>query len=195
MRNESPRYLSCAETAKLVRKALKQTFPATKFSVVSHVYSMGASIRVRWTDGPTAKRVDEVVGVFSGAGFDGMIDLKYHVDHWLAPDGTVTVAHTSGTEGSRGTVPAVKQNRPHDDAELVSFGADYVFTERAMSDAFWNRVATAVGKYWGVDVPARKEAHSVIVKHAGGNSWGSYFSDLVYRAAENHASVIPGWGT
>lgn len=73
------RYLSCAETAKLVRKALKEKFPGIKFSVRSKTYSGGASITVSWTDGPTTKQVDAVTDFFEGASFDGMIDLKsYH---------------------------------------------------------------------------------------------------------------------
>ena len=40
------RYLTCAETAKLVRKALKEAFPDVKFSVRSNVYSGGASLSV-----------------------------------------------------------------------------------------------------------------------------------------------------
>ena len=42
------RYLTCAETAKLIRKDLKKNFPKIKFSVMSNTYSMGASIRVNW---------------------------------------------------------------------------------------------------------------------------------------------------
>ena len=37
-------YLTCAETAKLVRSALKAAFPGVKFSVCSSTYSGGASI-------------------------------------------------------------------------------------------------------------------------------------------------------
>jgi hypothetical protein len=73
------RYLTCAETAKLVRAALKAKFPTMTFAVRSRTYSGGASIDVTWTDGPTTKQVDAVVGRFEGASFDGMIDLKsYH---------------------------------------------------------------------------------------------------------------------
>lgn len=75
------KYLSCAETAKLVRQALKESFPGVKFSVRSDSYSGGASIDVRWEDGPTGKQVDEILGAFEGAYFDGMIDYKgsrYH---------------------------------------------------------------------------------------------------------------------
>jgi hypothetical protein len=82
-------YLTAAETAKLVRKALKEAFPKEKFSVRSHTYAGGASIRIGWTDGPQTADVDTVVGKFAGSGFDGMIDLKTSNSHWLYPDGTV----------------------------------------------------------------------------------------------------------
>src|SRR5215510_11014328 len=98
------RYLSCAETAKLVRKALKVAFPRVTFSVRSKTYSGGASITVGWVDGPTSKQVDEVVGVYGGGGFDGMIDMAYSKEAWLMPDGSATFAKTTGTEGSMGTV-------------------------------------------------------------------------------------------
>lgn len=70
------KFISCAETAKLIRKALKEAFPGVKFSVRSDVYSGGASVRVRWTDGPNEKQVEAVAHVFKGSYFDGSIDLK-----------------------------------------------------------------------------------------------------------------------
>jgi hypothetical protein len=70
------RYLSCAETAKLIRKALKEAFPEVKFSVRSSVYAGGASINVDWTEGPTTKQVERVAKTFAGAYFDGMTDYK-----------------------------------------------------------------------------------------------------------------------
>lgn len=75
---ESPRYIPVADTAKLVRKALKESFPGVKFSVRSDSYSMGASIRISWTDGPCSKDVDSVVDQFKGANFNGMEDIKEH---------------------------------------------------------------------------------------------------------------------
>jgi hypothetical protein len=69
-------YYSCAETAQLLRAALKQSFPLVKFSVRSKIYSGGASIQVCWTDGPTTDSVKRITGRFEGADFDGMIDLK-----------------------------------------------------------------------------------------------------------------------
>jgi hypothetical protein len=75
-RNHIRRYLTCAETAKLVRQVLKLAFPGTKFSVRSNVYSGGASIDINWVGGPDEKTVKSAVSIFQGATFDGMIDLK-----------------------------------------------------------------------------------------------------------------------
>lgn len=75
----SLRYLSGAATAKLVRGALKIAFPRTTFAVRTTAYSGGASIDVRWTDGPTIQEVDAITSAYQGASFDGMTDLmSYH---------------------------------------------------------------------------------------------------------------------
>ena len=69
-------YLSCAETAKLVRAALKESFPGVKFSVKSSTYAGGASINVSYTDGPSASQVEGITSAFQGSYFDGMTDYK-----------------------------------------------------------------------------------------------------------------------
>lgn len=74
-------YVSAAATAKLVRQALKAAFPGIKFSVRTDSYAGGASIDVRWIDGPTTAQVDAVTGQYRGATFDPSIDLKTHVYH------------------------------------------------------------------------------------------------------------------
>ena len=70
------KYISCVETAKLIRAALKEAFPGVKFQVKSKLYSGGASISIYYQDGPAADNVKAVVGVFEGSYFDGMIDYK-----------------------------------------------------------------------------------------------------------------------
>lgn len=70
------KYLTCAETAKLVRAALKEAFPGVKFSVRSSVYAGGASINIEYTDGPSASQVEGIAQAFQGAYFDGMTDYK-----------------------------------------------------------------------------------------------------------------------
>jgi hypothetical protein len=127
-------YLSCAETAKLVRAALKKKFPGVKFSVVSDVYSGGASIDIRWVLGPTTKEVDAVGKQYQGASFDGMIDMETHWNHWLLPDGTVKLRSGPGTEGSMGTIAAVAETPMPDGARPVSFGAKYIFAQRSYAE-------------------------------------------------------------
>lgn len=142
-------YLSCADTAKLIRAQLKAKFPGIKFSVKSNVYSGGASIDVRWIDGPTGKMVDAIVQPFAGGGFDGMIDMAYSVTAFLLPDGSAAFAQTSGTEGSAGTVPAGKAFMPVAGAKRVRFGANYVFTNRDFSRAFLERALVSYRAKWG----------------------------------------------
>lgn len=127
----SPRRLDATETAKLVRVALKRRFPGVKFSVRTDKYSMGASVNISWTDGPTTRDVDAVTKIYSGADFDGMVDLKTYSQHWLMPDGTVTIAH-AGAGGS--TLPEIIGDPPDPRAELVRLGADFVFAHRSISD-------------------------------------------------------------
>jgi hypothetical protein len=81
------RYLSCAETAKLVRSALKAAFPGITFSVRSETYSMGASITVSWTDGPTERQVNDVTDRYRRSDFDGSDDsTKNRPDTLIAFD-------------------------------------------------------------------------------------------------------------
>lgn len=145
-------FLSCAETAKLVRKALKAEFPGQKFSVRSSVYSGGASIDVEWFDGPTTKQVDKILGRFEGKGFDGMIDMAYYVQHWMLPDGSIQLAKSPGTEDSRGVYPKIENAKPHPDAKLVHFGADYVTPNRRYTRETLTKVAAEAIKElerWG----------------------------------------------
>jgi Large polyvalent protein associated domain 29 len=139
-------WLTCAETAKLVRLALKRSFPGQKFSVRSSTYSGGASITVSWTDGPNSKSVDEVVRAFNGADFDGMVDLKTYNTHWLLPDGSVTVA-SAGGQGS--TRPEYLASPPSPNARLVSLGANFVFTQRDVTEEFKRSLIPEFEKEYG----------------------------------------------
>ena len=149
------KYLSCAETAKLVRSALKNNFPGVKFSVRSSVYSGGASIDVSWVLGPTTKEVNAVAWQYASADFDGSIDMETRYDHWLLPDGSAIVKHGSGTEGSMGYIPAVENPMPVG-AVPVSFGAHYIQCQRRYADKWEgesiliNQVAADMCKLQGV---------------------------------------------
>lgn len=136
-------WLTTAETAAIMRKELIARFPGVKFSARSSVYSMGSSINIGWTDGPTEARVSEVTGKYSSKGFDGSIDLEYHIQHYMMPDGSVEVARSSGTTGSMGYVEGFSNPIPIN-ARLVQLGSGYVSCNRRHSDALKARCLTKV---------------------------------------------------
>lgn len=120
------KYLTAAETAKHVRAALKAAFPATKFSVRSDAYSLGASIRVRWTDGPTNSAVAAVVNRFQGSDFDALTDLST-------------------------ARPPIEV-----DGETVRSGADHVFTDRTQSAEYRQRLHAIAEQILGEPVDEAK---------------------------------------
>lgn len=115
---------TCAQTAKRVRKALKAEYPGVKFSVRSSTYSGGASIDVGFTDGPRERDVYLFLQQFAGADFDGMTDMKSYRDDVLFanPDGTY---------------------------ELIDSGADFVFAQRRISQAWREEIAAEIARVTG----------------------------------------------
>ena len=69
------KYISIAETNKMIRATLKESFPGVKFCVKKGSGSSSATY-IGWTDGPAQAAVEKVVSVYEGAYFDGMIDYK-----------------------------------------------------------------------------------------------------------------------
>jgi hypothetical protein len=150
-------YISPADTAKIIRRILKDKFPGIKFSVRSESYSMGSAVRVGWQDGPTTKQVDQAVGVLAGSGFDGSIDLKYNISHWLSPDGSIQIANSQGTVGSRGYVEPISNPKPHPDTREVGF-ADQISTTRSYSREFLEAVIKATSTKFGGEIPKIQSA-------------------------------------
>lgn len=148
----STRYLSCAETAKLVRLALKKNFSGTKFSVTSKTYSGGASISVSWVDGPNTKQVEAITSQYCGGDFDGSIDLKTSHSSWLMSDGSAIVADDYGTQGSMGCIPAEHNTKPEFKAEKVRFGADFIFCSRAYSLDVVKAAALEIAFKWNFEL-------------------------------------------
>ncbi len=127
------RSISTADTAKCIRKALKLAWPTVKFSVRCQ---RGGAIYISWVDGPTSEDLDHYVSAYSSSGFDGTIDMSYCKTSWLLPDGRAFKRSSQGTTGSRGYAEPYKEAQPSPDAEAVSFGSDYIFTSRALSDKY-----------------------------------------------------------
>ncbi len=60
-------FFSCAETAKLVRTALKEAFPGVRFSMHSDVRANSADISVTYLGGPSREEVENVTKLYEGA--------------------------------------------------------------------------------------------------------------------------------
>ena len=79
---------------KNIRIELKRAFPAVKFSVTSSTFSMGDSIDVSWTDGPTSSQVREIIGKYKAGSFDGMTDsYEYSNNAWTDAFGDAKYVH------------------------------------------------------------------------------------------------------
>lgn len=161
-----PKYLGCAETAKLVRAALKTRFPAVRFSIRSKTYSGGASIDVRRTDGPTSRLVEEVTNPFRRSDFDSSQDMK------------------------------VSREPTELNGELVRFGADLITCSRELSAAFANKLARLVARLWGVPAFEATDGAYFLQWPAEAvrcQVHGRDFPTLVRVYAEDRTQV-PEWG-
>lgn len=139
-------FISAKDTAKLVRARLKKVFPGVKFSVRTEGGSTYSSLRISWQDGPAGTAVDAVVKGFEGSQFDGSIDLKTSVQHWLDSEGVPHIATNAGTEGSGGVITAERQWMPTPDCKRVSFCIDHIFTYRAKSVRFVERLLAKLAR-------------------------------------------------
>lgn len=190
------RFISVADTAKLVRAALKKAFPGVKFSVRSRTYAGGASIDVGWTDGPLASQVEAIAKNYQGGGFDGMIDMAYSVEAWLLPDGSACFAKTTGTEGSKGVVPSGQTIPPSFKAERVRFGADYVFCNREYSAGMYRRAVDKVCRENGLEPIGVKdgyypslESDPLVTEARSGRN--EFVSTLVHRDLVRRTNYVP----
>lgn len=64
-----------AQCAALIRADLKSLYPGVKFSVTSESFSMGNSVNVSYTDGPTIKDVESHIKKYQYGHFNGMEDM------------------------------------------------------------------------------------------------------------------------
>lgn len=115
--------LNPKESAKVIREVLKKEFPNTKFRVTTGRGAGVSSVDLHWTDGPTTKQVDAVVGRFEMGKFDGMTD-SYDYDK--------------------------KEDRLFviDGVEYEA-GCRYVMTQRTCSVEMARKAVALLVEYWG----------------------------------------------
>lgn len=135
MQRRERHYIDAAQVASMVRYRLKKEFPGVKFGVRTSKYSGGASINVKWTDGPKGAAVEAIIHQYEGADFDGMQDLKTY----------------------KGMDEAVREHHPGLPDLPLKGMADFIFAERTLSPALRQKVAQAIAAKWGFEVPADPE--------------------------------------
>lgn len=168
---------------------LKNKFPKQKFSVRSDTYSGGAIINVDWTDGVNEEAVDEAISYLERSGFDGSIDLKYYIDHWMLPDGSITQARSQGTENSGGYRKGFNNPKPHPEAVKINLGADFIFTNRHVSDSIRNdAVETILKSYnnpdWGTKNNVQTAVYHILKKADLNNYKGLEHTDVTCGSLE-----------
>lgn len=157
------KWLSCADTAKLVREVLKEKFPGTKFSVRSSNYAGGASISISYSDGPPAREVEASCDHLRASDFNAMEDLKEYRGGTLYADGQ--------------------------EFEQIHYGADYIsarreFTPEVEDEAKARIVALAGAEHFEhndrYDVAVDRDTGELIACR-GQNVSDTYGSTILHR--------------
>ena len=104
-----------ARCAADIRRVLKAAFPAIKFRVTSSNYSMGDSVYVKWTDGPTCDAVETLTARFSGGHFDGQQDM-----YISAPSDVATPNRAKFVSCDRAVSPAIRAALESDIAKMFT---------------------------------------------------------------------------
>lgn len=124
-------YISATDLAILIMDGLKKKYPEYKFAKTSRYFAGGSSVDINLQTGwenlseEKSKEINKFVDGYSGAAFDGMIDLKYSEKIWLMPDGSVTAADNGG--GTSGSVSGYLFPKPSEDAIKICSGAWVMF--------------------------------------------------------------------
>lgn len=66
---------NAAQCAKLIRQELKKAFPNIKFSVKSDTFAGGDAVDIRYEDGITDTKVEELVSKFRAGDYDCMEEM------------------------------------------------------------------------------------------------------------------------
>lgn len=136
---EIKRY-SAAEVGSLARARLARLWPGHLFYVTTQTYSGGASMHVKWIDGPSLKEVEAVTRMYADRQVMDNTDYSAGIGHWMQPDGTVTVRYKSPNSEHDGE----KHDRPTPDAVAVDFATGHVHADRYLSREAAETIAAAV---------------------------------------------------
>ena len=110
MELDSNGYDSLKKGSRNIKIELQRAYPGIKWSVRSESYSMGCSIDVRWTDGPTPNQVEEISGKYQQGRFNGMEDIyEYSRNIWVDVFGGAKYVQTQREYSKEAYLWAVKE--------------------------------------------------------------------------------------
>ena len=161
------KWLSCSDTAKLVREVLKEKFPGTKFSVRSKTYAGGASIDIGYVDGPPSREVEAACDHLRASDFNAMEDLKEYRGGTLFADG--------------------------EEFEQIHYGADYISAHREFSPEVEDAAKARIAELAGVDHFDHNGRYDVAVDRETGEliaCTGQHVSDT-YGSTILHRYLYP----
>lgn len=128
-----------ALAAKNIRTELKRAFPGQKFSVTSDSFSMGDSVDVRWTDGPTTDEINAIIGKYVNSAFDGMTDSSSPVHNDWHVFGETKYAHSHREISPEWYIEiAVEMGCPdarYERGEIVGHGINSNVSQQIMREA------------------------------------------------------------
>lgn len=161
------KYISHAETNKLIRETLKVEFPGVKFKVKIQ----GGITHINYEAPILAKDVTAVVSIFEGRSFDGMQDLA-----------TPNFVYTEGEEIHYGA-DYISVSRHISIEEQIQY-ADYLIKHYSWQDTKGNRVEHPGYTIKTTKYGERMEADWNII-------FGNYGNDLlqmVHKMSQEHTS-------
>lgn len=137
--------------AKNIRVELKRAFPAVRFLVRTSRFSMGDSITVTWTDGPTSSQVDAIIDRYSAGSFDGSQDVyTYERNAWTDAFGDAKYVHGTRLYSAAAIESAIR-------TVFSRYAANLEEIARPTADEFRN------GDLWRVMVPYMGDALQTLI--------------------------------
>lgn len=80
----SVQYVTLDDSLKQLRAELRREFPGVTFSIRRSRGTGYGYVYLSWTDGPTGAAVRAISAMYEGAGFDGMTDSSFPIEHTAA---------------------------------------------------------------------------------------------------------------
>jgi len=100
---------SHAGAAAAIKAELTALYPGIKFSCTSDSFSMGDSVNVKWTDGPTESEVDSIIKKYQYGNFDGMTDMyEYSNSRSDIPQSKYVSSRREQSEGIKSLLPQLE---------------------------------------------------------------------------------------